>query len=189
MLKRRELNPFFFLFKTVLNNMSKLIILLLMMIGLHAEAVQFSLRIDNDSFIANNGVMNIGQVDLHGCSGPSLNLSLLKEGGSNATCIENRSTNNIKVTILIPVKLTLTTDTPMLVEVSFPPTLNNFTSIHLYKTRNQQIGGGVDMVTVGSVMNNNDVINAELELGAQIVGNGAKSTYQNYMVFTIGPNN
>lgn len=152
-------------------------------------AQSFTFTVNNDALTTNDSFINLGELSLHGCSSVTLtNLSSLGEGGSPATCIESRSPSNIKVTLLIPIKIHVTTSTPLLVQVEDVATTKAFSSNYLYKSRNSQIGGGVSFYDVDEVMENNETLLLELELGAQIIGSNAKSQYESYIVFIVGPN-
>lgn len=167
--------------------MKKLFIALLL-IPLYSYG-DFTLTISNEAIITNNSFANLGEVSIQGCSSSTLSpMSAIKEGSQDAVCIEQRNPGDLSITLIIPFKIEYTTTVgPMKLEIDIPSNVNQFTDIKFFKTRNQQIGGGTDMIIADTVLNNNDVINAELELKAQIIGNNAKSQYESYIVFIIGP--
>lgn len=162
--------------------MKSLLILSLFLFSTIANAA-FVLNIENNSFTGS--LFYIGKLDIRGCNSVSLNLTPLSQGPNTASCVQQRVGADLKVTLLIPVKISLQSDSPMLLSMSTVSINSNFTEVAMYKTRNGSKGGGINMMTSSTLINDDDVIDAELELTASVIGSNAKSSYETYLVFTI----
>ena len=151
-----------------------------------AIASPFTFDIINNAIQSNNG-LKLGRVDRRLCSSPGLvSMNSLGDGMDIGKCIGVSTPSYCEINLLIPVKIVMTSSEAYNVNFTRGDLGSNFTGLSLRNSRNQLVGGGIEMLGTSIAMNN-QTIYAELEVTAAVCGSDTKASYSNTVDVNITP--
>lgn len=161
------------------------IFFIIFLFSITTKANPFVFEIINNALSPN--IINLGTVDSRLCSSPGLILmSNLSDGINNGTCIGEKTPIYSKINILIPLKIQLTSSESYDISFSKVISQNDFNNVSFRNIRNQSIGGGQELLN-STIQMNNETINSELELTADVAGSEAKDNYTSIIEILIAP--
>ena len=166
-------------------------VFLILALSLSAKA-DVTFKLLNDGVHSQNSdvTLDLGEVTLSQCSSPLLaSMNTIKEGGQVGVCSNYQSGSDKGIDLLIPIRATLssTTSTSATITYSKDSSLNDFQVMELRNSRNQNFGGGADLLNSSLVMNPGDSLEYELELRVIISGPNAKDFYSNDLIIDVSP--
>lgn len=163
----------------------RIIFLFLFLINQLANANPFVFQLKNPAI--SEDAFLLGSVDHNLCQSPYLiSMSSMGEGVSSATCESIRNSAQLKIKIFIPIKIELVSSETLDVSFSKDSGINQFDYFSFRSIRNNQSGGGSELL--GSTISmNNQSINAEIEITALVGGYGTKSFYTNTVFIDLTP--
>lgn len=161
------------------------IFFIIFLFSITVKANPFVFEIINNALSPN--IINLGTVDSKLCASPGLILmSNLSDGINNGTCIGEKTPIYSKINILIPLKIQLTSTENYDITFSKVISINDFNNVSLRNIRNQSLGGGQELLN-STIQMNNQTINAELELTAEVSGSDVKDNYSSTIEISIAP--
>lgn len=150
-----------------------------------AKADPFVFEIINSAIVSD--AINLGTVNNQLCSSSGLvAMNTLTDGTNNGVCISDRSGGQEKINILIPLKIELSSTENYDITFTKGSMGSDFSVVSLRNTRDQSLGGGTELLN-STILMNNQVINAELEITAIVSGPSAGSSYSNSIEIDIVP--
>lgn len=163
----------------------KKVLALFLFLSLQAKAAPFTFTLINNSI--NSDAIDLGGINSQLCSSPNLlGMTQLSDGISNGTCISSNQAGVINVSIIIPVRIEMISSEAYDIAFSKESNGNDFELFSLKNIRDAAVGGGIELIN-STISMNNESINAEMELTAEVAGPNAQNSYSNTLNIDISP--